>query len=115
MTNKVYPYRSHPLENIRTRPMYNLDGVPPPTNTEVRTLAGGFTIKCSVCGVPLGEGEMYIRAFAHQPPPATPLVLRMHYACSKSDKYPHRDHRLIGLARLNCEIDSGKTTNKRGK
>lgn len=114
MSKKVH-HKPHPLENARHRPLYNLDGVPPPTNTEARTLADGFTIKCSVCGIAIEEGEMYIRAFTHQPPPDKGLVLRMHYACSKSDKYPHRDHRLIGLARLNCEIDSGVTTNRRGK
>lgn len=115
MKNKVHPYKPSPLESARTRPMYNLDNVPPPTNTEARVLADGFSIRCSVCGVAIQDGEQYIRAFTHQPPPDKGLVLRMHYACSSSDKYPHRDHRLIGLARLNCEIDSGATTNRRGK
>lgn len=115
MKNKVHTHKPSPIENTRARPMYNLDSVPPPTNTEARVLADGFSIKCSVCGVAIQDGERYIRAFTHQPPPDKGLVLRMHYNCSSSDRYPHRDHRLIGLARLNCEIESGITSDKRLK
>lgn len=115
MKNKVHTYKTSPLENTRARPLYALDNVPPPTNTEARVLADGFSVRCSVCGVAIEDGERYIRAYAYAPPPASPLVLRMHYACSMSDKYPHKDHRLIGLARLNCEIDSGITSDKRLK
>jgi len=96
-------HKAAPAEDARFRPMRNLLDVPPPTNTEVRTLADGFSIRCSVCGQAVNQGERYVRAFSHEPPPGKGLVLRMHYACTKAEAYPHRDHRLVGLARLNWE------------
>lgn len=95
--------RPPPIEDARFSPMRNLTDAPPPTKTEVRALTDGYTVRCSVCAGLIGEGERYIRAFSHEPPPAKGLVLRMHYECTKAEAYPHRGHRLVRLARMNYE------------